>query len=121
MSEDKSNQAFTSESLASFRANRASNQASSATQESAFESSDEEHPTGRQHYTAAGSTATKKMDEQSQEDMKRYVEYAETKLPSGQDASAFVKTVLTNLAKTNHTGDDASIKAALTTEAAKFK
>ncbi|WWD04124.1 hypothetical protein V865_002190 [Kwoniella europaea PYCC6329] len=97
-------QAFTSESLATFRAR---NQASSATQDSAFESSDEEHPTGRQYYQAAGSTATKKMDEQSQEDMK--------------SASTFVKTVLTNLAKTNPEGDDASINAALTTEAAKFK
>ncbi|WWC95352.1 hypothetical protein V866_002214 [Kwoniella sp. B9012] len=122
MSDDKSREAFTSESLASFRLN--ASQSSTGAQESAMEESDDDNPsfpTGRAWYAAAGSTSTAKMNLRSQELIKSYEAYAKPLLPEGHSVSAFVGTVFASLAKSGSADDEKTLKGALEKEAAKFK
>ncbi|WWC93026.1 uncharacterized protein L201_007990 [Kwoniella dendrophila CBS 6074] len=67
--------------------------------DNAFESSDEDHPTRRVYFGGAGSKSTSSMDDANQKRFKEFTEYAATLLQEGSNATAFVETALSNLAR----------------------
>ncbi|KAK6908932.1 hypothetical protein I204_01778 [Kwoniella mangroviensis CBS 8886] len=134
MSDDKSREAFTSESLARFRLNASKSSIGEiligeivtylALKNPPWKkatTTNPSFPTGEAWYAAAGSASTAKMDPKSQELIKSYEAYAKPSLPEGHSVSAFVGTVFANLAKSGSADDEKTLKDALEKEAAKFK